>query len=518
MYNLTVRQISFFNALAILRKDMADVNMSGSNSEVDFTSMIPSSDQHNRCREALENAGAGVNIADGSGNTPLMFAVKENHTECVNTLIKAGANVNIQNKEGETAVNLTAMRGSVECLKDLLAVGADVNIANDKGDTPLITLAHFSSNENFAAALIDAGANVNHSNKDGRTALMKAAPYHENIVHVLLAEGADVNMKDKNSKDALHHATCSNKCRSIDILLKAGADVNRRDETGWTPLITAAWHACHVSESESAKCLDMLIKAGADVNAKNSDGETALIFIALYDLVESVKALIEAGADVNAGRSIAGRTALFFASESKCVDVLLEAGADVNITDDDGNTALHLSVHLDDDDDDGDDDDKDYVGYNIFWHHQNVKRLLRAGIHINKFNTTKSTNALETFLDYKDQDADPFTEDSIKILYAAGETIDGSEGDEVLQELQSEDEKLELKNICREAIRKHLLKLDLHSNLFSRIPELGLPSILTEYLLYNQSLDDDDDEEDDDKNDDDHHDDDDIDDDDDDDD
>ena len=135
------------------------------------------------------------------------------------------------------------------------------------------------------------------------------------------------------------------------------------------------------------------------------------------------------------------------------MDVLLEAGADVNITDDDGNTALNLSVHLDDNDD-GDDDDEDYAGYNIFWHHQNVKRLLRAGIHINKFNTSKGTNALETFLDYKykNQDADPFTEDSIKILYAAGETLDGTEEDEVLQELQSQDKKLELK--------KHLQRSD----------------------------------------------------------
>ena len=47
--------------------------------------------------------------------------------------------------------------------------------------------------------------------------------------------------------------------------------------------------------------------------------------------------------------------------------------------------------------------------------------------------------------------------------------------------------KLILKHICRRMIRKHLLKLDRHRNLFVNIPQLGLPSIITEYLLYGVS-------------------------------
>ena len=43
--------------------------------------------------------------------------------------------------------------------------------------------------------------------------------------------------------------------------------------------------------------------------------------------------------------------------------------------------------------------------------------------------------------------------------------------------------------MCGEAIRKHLLDLDPHRHLFSRVPRLGLPRSLTEYLLYDMSLD-----------------------------
>ncbi len=54
---------------------------------------------------------------------------------------------------------------------------------------------------------------------------------------------------------------------------------------------------------------------------------------------------------------------------------------------------------------------------------------------------------------------------------------------------------LDLKNQCRKFIRKHLLTLDPHTNLFIRVPQLqmtdekpGLPRKLASYLLYHQNL------------------------------
>ena len=50
-----------------------------------------------------------------------------------------------------------------------------------------------------------------------------------------------------------------------------------------------------------------------------------------------------------------------------------------------------------------------------------------------------------------------------------------------------------LKDMCRHAIRKHLVEIHPHENLFVRIPKLGLPDIVTKYLLYNMSVDESDD-------------------------
>ena len=88
--------------------------------------------------------------------------------------------------------------------------------------------------------------------------------------------------------------------------------------------------------------------------------------------------------------------------------------------------------------------------------------------------------------------------ENLVLLFAAGETLDDTtvhyvrysvDGDvnvqvdipDYLQELQ---QNLELKNLCRKAIRKHLIDLDPHTHLFNRIPKLGLVSLLYEYLLY----------------------------------
>ena len=75
-------------------------------------------------------------------------------------------------------------------------------------------------------------------------------------------------------------------------------------------------------------------------------------------------------------------------------------------------------------------------------------------------------------------------EEVTKLLFAAGEKVDGitySVPECIRKEIES---LLNLKHLCRETIRKHLINIEQHSNLFTRLPQLGLPSSLTTYLLY----------------------------------
>ena len=88
------------------------------------------------------------------------------------------------------------------------------------------------------------------------------------------------------------------------------------------------------------------------------------------------------------------------------------------------------------------------------------------------------------------------TKDIQMLLFAAGETPGGPTvltGDgriiDIPKYFTELTENLDLKHLCREKIRKHLTDLDPHVHFFRRIPQLGLPSLVTEYMLYYFSLD-----------------------------
>ena len=227
---------------------------------------------------------------------------------------------------------------------------------------------------------------------------------------------------------------------------------------------------------EHHRCREAFSNEGAGVNIRHQHGRTPLIYAVKEDHVQCVKKLIKAGADVNEADS-KGFTALMFAVKEyhvQSVITLIKAGADVNVRNNDGLNALHIT------------DDNFYIGNPS----RRIKRFLRAGIHFNKFSMSRASNALGIMINDGVID-----KAAMMLLYAAGETLDGTDVDKIPEELKFEDEKLKLKHICREAIRKHMLSLDFYSNLFGRIPKLELPSALNKYLLFNQSLDDDDEKE-----------------------
>ena len=80
------------------------------------------------------------------------------------------------------------------------------------------------------------------------------------------------------------------------------------------------------------------------------------------------------------------------------------------------------------------------------------------------------------------------------LLFVAGEKIQSENVRKVILDFGFIEslQKPNLMNITRCSIRDHLLALDPHTHLFGRVPKLGLPTALTRYLLYDQTLDDED--------------------------
>ena len=74
-----------------------------------------------------------------------------------------------------------------------------------------------------------------------------------------------------------------------------------------------------------------------------------------------------------------------------------------------------------------------------------------------------------------------------RLLFAAGDVLDENYPN-IPEFLKLEEPDIQLQSICRKAIRKHMIRVNPHLHLFARIPELGLPTPLTEYLLYDVEL------------------------------
>ena len=114
-------------------------------------------------------------------------------------------------------------------LFDAVEHGADVNatMKDTKVSTALL-IAAFDGHAAIVHVLLDAGADAQAVNKDGRTALMLAArgkkPGHVAASLILLYHGADVNVVTKDGVTALMAAALGGQPILVQAMLDKGAD------------------------------------------------------------------------------------------------------------------------------------------------------------------------------------------------------------------------------------------------------------------------------------------------------
>ena len=179
--------------------------------------------------------------------------------------------------------------------------------------------------------LIQAGADVNHPNKHGQTALFKAIDKDDlAIVQALIKAGADINYSSifDSETSALFKAIDKDDLAIVQALIKAGANVNCLNSYGESALIvaikTGKWGIARA-----------LIKAGADVNSFNRYGKLALILAIEQNKLDMVQTLIKAGADVNCLSKFKASPLrfAFLDDNPDIVQALIKAGAKITSSD-----------------------------------------------------------------------------------------------------------------------------------------------------------------------------------------
>ncbi|KAJ3114753.1 hypothetical protein HDU96_001696 [Phlyctochytrium bullatum] len=218
-----------------------------------------------------------VDDSDIEIKPPLLFALEDDAAslEILRLLLQHGADPNSIYGPHEIALHRAAQLGQPQALKMLLEYGADIDI---RGDDEIHTL-HLAAGSNRGqgsdclVALLDAGADVNVANKNGRTPLFTACSYLcKDKVRILLDHGATVNpsgVDDSPLHAVLQSDYDTGVLEIVKVLVEAGAELDFLDKQKETPLHLAV-RECHPTSAL------FLLNSGANPSSKCRSERTPL--------------------------------------------------------------------------------------------------------------------------------------------------------------------------------------------------------------------------------------------------
>ena len=282
-----------------------------------------------------------VSAATVDGRLP--NAAMQGDKDGVLSLLKEKADVNAAQGDGMTALHWAAFRDDVELARALIQAGANVKATTRDGGLTPLSMAATNGSAAMIQALVQAGADPNSRFVHGTTPLMLAAASGRgNAVQTLLDNGADVNAREEaHGQTAAMFAAAENRAGVIKILAAHGADLKI---------------ATNVVKLEVARLDDNgnpLPARGGDstVNGGNTTmgGMTALLFAARDGRLDAVRALLEAGADVNQICAGDRTSPLVIAVSNGHYEVgkyLVEHGANPNLGNVDGLMPLYAAIDM----------------------------------------------------------------------------------------------------------------------------------------------------------------------------
>jgi len=146
--------------------------------------------------QMLLDHGANPLAKDDFGRLPIhcLYFDDPDALKIAEMLVKRGEDINATNDSGRTALLQSSILGNIHMLRFFIAHGAKIDVVDNDDNTPLIDCLRstlFSERTDIVKFLIAHGADVNHCNKVGETALSlaKSLKYKQSI-RLLEAAGA----------------------------------------------------------------------------------------------------------------------------------------------------------------------------------------------------------------------------------------------------------------------------------------------------------------------------------------
>lgn len=265
----------------------------------------------------LHELGASIDPVDRLGQSPLHVATSTGNLPLLTYLVEQGAEVNCTDHQQVTPLMRAASQGDVDCVDYLLtrleALGHDPAlpqvlrnaVQGQHADTVELLLEHCQASDastvlllaaqrgkpQIVRLLLEAGAQVDAVDEDGRSALhLAASEGHLEVMRQLFAAGIDVNRPSTRGATALHNAAWAGRLGAVELLLSHGANATLSAGRQGTPLHWAVSGATQ-NAGQHLEIARRLIDVPVDINAVNHAGDTVLK-IAIENQMEAFSELL----------------------------------------------------------------------------------------------------------------------------------------------------------------------------------------------------------------------------------
>ena len=153
-----------------------------------------------------------LNATDAYGRTPIHVATFAKQREAIRALVKAGADLNRLENDRYDAVTIASVADDEDTLRVLLQLGASAKLTTSRYDgTALIAAAHLG-HDGVVRQLIQAGAPLDHVNNLHWTAAIEAVVLgnggarHQASLKALIDAGANLQLTDRQGQTPLQLA------------------------------------------------------------------------------------------------------------------------------------------------------------------------------------------------------------------------------------------------------------------------------------------------------------------------
>ena len=218
---------------------------------------------------------------------------------------------------GSTALHFAAKRGNLDELKLLITNGANIHAKSDDGDNFIMSASLGTGDCDTVRWLIEQGLDVNNCDKEGFTAIHKAAQKGKlDVLKLLHTSGGNIHAQIEDGCNTIMLASIgTGDCNTVRWLTEQGVDVNHSNKKGYTAVHDAA-------QKGNLDVLKLLTTKGADIHAESKDGDKAIISASLgAGDCDTVRWLIQQGVDVNHSNK-EGFTAVHNAAQEGNLDLL----------------------------------------------------------------------------------------------------------------------------------------------------------------------------------------------------